>query len=285
MKRNNIKLLSSRLRQKRRVIFIIRIFIVSAIVLGFFGGLRWFFNYPPLVINTIFVSGADTSDEKDIRSLVETELRGRYLGLFSKAHFILYPRRRLERAIYLSFPKFQSVELTRSGFSALSVFVRERETRGIWCSEIKDNLENSSCFLIDREGLIFDSLPKLSEDKKNFLVKFFGAISAPLTPIGQHYLSPEYFVKLIKFLGLLPKVGITPQELFRLGDGDMRISTLEGPIIFFKDSDELTIVFENLGAFLSADLDRKDEKIVPMANDFEYIDLRFGNKIFYKPRK
>ncbi len=83
-------------------------------------------------------------------------------------------------------------------------------------------------------------------------------------------------------------MGLKPAGLYMEENGDIKIflssvdSLLNGPEIIFKIDSDLKIVAENLQVALNTE---------PLQSNFKnkyssllYIDLRFGNKVYYKFR-
>ena len=81
-------------------------------------------------------------------------------------------------------------------------------------------------------------------------------------------------------------MGLKPVALYKQDNGDIRVflskgKTLSmGPEIIFKSDTDLETVAENLQAALNTE---------PLQSDFKnkyssllYIDLRFGNKVYFK---
>ena len=138
-------------------------------------------------------------------------------------------------------------------------------------------------FIVDKEGYIFDEAPYFSGE---VYFKFYG-VPEPNTenPAGS-YVAKGYFDKLILFKNTLTEINLKPAVIYIQDGEDAKIllskdkaSSLAPEIIFKKDSDYQKIA-ENLKAAL--DTEPLISKFKNNYSTLQYIDLRFGNKVYFK---
>jgi hypothetical protein len=151
------------------------------------------------------------------------------------------------------------------------VQVSEHESVAKWCG--KDDL-SSECFLVNKDGLVYVAEKKLSP--KN-VIKAHGMFDDPSSVIGQTYLVPQHFQKIIETIKNLDQLSIVPTS-FETEDGEtVIIAVSEGPHLMIDLNDEPSDILNNLKTTIET-----EEINEAQFKNLEYIDLRFGNKVYYK---
>ena len=125
---------------------------------------------------------------------------------------------------------------------------------------------------MDNGGFIF--APSATSSPAGGIV-FTGPLATSTAPIGQTFLQ-GHFEGITALLSRLTEEGIMPAGVSVENEQDFAVSLAGGFVIrasFTADADALV---RNLQTVLSSDtfLGKKDE--------IEYIDLRFGNRVYYK---
>lgn len=272
-------------RQRKLILFLC--LFISIII-----GLTYLSRQPRFKINDIAISGNQVVDARLIKSITEDNLKGQYFWLFPKASTLLYPRNKIKEDILNTFKRLNSIDLKMGDSGMLEVVVRERDGKYLWCGASMPHgdenvpttlIDEDLCYFMDSEGYIFDNAPYFSGD---IYFRFFGHIDGD-EPLGVFFLR-EQFANFIKFKEVLNKMNLKTAALFTKDDGDvlMYLSSksilVNSPKIIFKKDADLDKIVENLQAALSTD---------PLKSGFnnnyenlEYIDLSFGNKVYYKFR-
>ena len=145
---------------------------------------------------------------------------------------------------------------------------------------------------MDEDGYIFDEAPYFSGE---VYFKFYGLTDVgrpdsgrPTSedfPLGSYFLK-QNFKQLISFKDILIGIGLKPVALYATNDGDIQIflsgGTLPttGPQIIFRADADFQNVAENLEAALTTEPLQSEFK--NKYSSLQYIDLRFGNKVYYK---
>ena len=218
-----------------------------------------------LSIATISVEGAAAVSESEIKALVAEEIRGNYFKIFSKTNALIFPKRIIEKKLLVSFLTLRQADVYLDAPTAISVYVVERKPYGIWC----DRAEVPSCFFIDGEGYAFSPAPDISG---SIFIRFYRESKAFL---GERY-EREGFRELASFLDHLPDLKLTPVKV-TLNAGDFRITLDNGADIVVEEKQDLSAAFVTLlSLFEKETLERE-------LRDAKVIDLRFENKVFYRP--
>lgn len=273
------------LKRKRRRVLRNKIILFTFVFLIVFIGLNYLSRIPALSVKSVEVHGASILDPKNLTDEVQSILDSRFI-LFSKKNVFFYPKKKIEK-ILSDIPRIKSFDVHRENFNNLVIDIVERDSKYTWCGdtlpEENSNLKDNKCYFMDGDGYIFDEAPYFSG---NVYFKFFGKTEHDIdTPAGSSFL-PGTFNDFLSFKSNLEMMGLKLSALLLKDDGDMELyltsnSALPNtPKIIFKSEAELERVAENLQAVITTE---------PFATDFDkkydsllYIDLRFGNKVYYK---
>ncbi|MBP9711437.1 MAG: hypothetical protein KBD55_00155 [Candidatus Pacebacteria bacterium] len=247
---------------------------------------------PSLRIENINISGNKVIEVESVRSRVAQDISGYYFWLFPKNNFLLYPENTVLANLTTEFRRIKDVSFEMDGHKTLNINFSEREGKYLWCgNEISEEINQTliakadanGCYFMDDNGYIFDRAPYFSG---NVYFKFYGGLGGDgETPEGLSFM-PLQWKDILDFKNAISKMELKPSILYAKDDGDIELylaSNLTPPnaqkILFRSDSD-LNKIAENLETALSTE---------PLANDFRnnfnnllYIDLRFGNKVYYK---
>ena len=252
-------------RQKAARLVFLYLFLGALMV----GGLLYLFSRPLFRIQTIEVSGARRVPEDRIKSLVEQSLSGTYFGFLPKAHTLLYPKTRIKESLLKEFPVLSGVSITLQNLAALRVAVREREPKALWCADMR------RCFLVDEAGFAFATPEEGTEGKYYRLQRL-----ATSSPLGTVVINPTELEHLLSFFSSLEDMQLSPETTFLSDDGDVEVVLQEGMRMFVR-KEEYVRALLNLKTLLG------EHDLLPKRNDsltVDYLDLRFGNKIYFKPK-
>jgi len=223
-------------------------------------------NLPSVRIASVEIEGVSAIPNEGLNQVISEELDGKYLGLFSKSNILLYPRKELLAKVESAFKRIKSADFHMKNLTTVILSVEERKPAGFWChSRGSDPLFSKNCYFLDESGFIFAPAPD-----------FFG------TTYLKFYGGPESFGQINLFLSKLSLFKVKPIELSVSGDGDYEIAIEGGGRIIVNPAKDLAVALENLRVLLTQSELSKNQDF-PLALD--YIDLRYGNKVFYKLRE
>lgn len=215
-------------------------------------------------ISAIQVKG-DTTNVEQIKKVVNKDLEGNYLGVLPKKSIFLFPRDTIVLDILKDFPQFYSASVATAGSTGLEISVSEREPYALYCLDQK-------CYFLDSGGLIYSEAGSFSDG----VYTVFSEDSAPINPIGERYLSESDLANLDQFFKKVGSFDLSPKLLIKSGD-EYKLVLDGGAYITWKNTDDLNVVFSNLMAVFNNHLIRMSD--LP---NLLYIDLRFGDKVYYK---
>lgn len=232
-------------------------------------------------INKITVTGNDVVNEKDIQDVALEELKGKYFKIFLRNNSIIFPRKSIESSVSRKYKRIADIDVSFDDIHSIKIEVREREPEGVFCegSIYKESIEGETCYFLDNDGYIFSKAPKFSG---SLFFKFYGGDMADKI-LGSRYLPEERFKEISFFLNAMPSVGAYPISYEWGSSGDSSVVVVPkgearvDSIILFNNDDDLSVIYENLNLVLH-------DKTFPVEDVvlLEYIDFRFGNKVYFK---
>ena len=259
----------SPLRTRRRNVRALIFFGALVLVAGIVYGVSVISYLPRFSIQAVEVEGAKAISASEISGFVRGELYDGTHPILSRSNIFLYPRAAIEKSVVDNFPRIRTVSISRPSPFAQTVtaLVEEREAYARWC-------EGGDCYLIDDEGFIF-SQASTSADTLRTSYIFTGTTGTTTPSIGQRFLAGR-IAGVLALLDRLGQAGFPAQSVTVEGEQDFSIRLLQGFDIRTSFGEDVDSVVKNLQLVLSSDpLDGK-------ASELEYVDLRFGNRVYYK---
>lgn len=239
-------------------------------------------------ISTIELEGGILVTHEDVEVKSLEYLQGSYFWLFPKDNSFWYPNSKLEDYLRENFKRIDTIKVNLKGLRTLHITITERKPFAIWCNGLPENEEvrpneseellsspERTCYFIDQNSTIFAPAPDFSGDA------YFKYYSVSTTsPIGKEFMaSTTQFVKIADFVAQTKAIGVRPLYIVAKEDGEFSLVVSGGGEIYFDLKEPLSKVAENLGALLrTPEMTKTADGNLPI----EYIDLRYGNKLFYK---
>jgi hypothetical protein len=272
-----VKLPESKIRRKRRVkrtrLFLL-VAILTVILIGGLVGATWI---PQIRIHTVVVEGMKTIPENALAELVKEKISERIFLILPADNIFFYPKKNISRELLLTYPSLRTAQLRASDFQSVTVSIEERAPHALWCGTTPQI--ESPCALMDESGFIYAPAADFSGDA--YFTYYGGATStdgylSALPP--KQFLTREKYTQLSTLIDAFAKK-IPEAKITRVvvdAHDDVRLSFDNGFSIIFALKDAGGDVFERFGLALSAE---------PFTNrslsSFEYIDMRFGDKLYY----
>lgn len=260
-------------RKKRMKLLVAGVIVLAA---GIVGGLSWLSYRPAAVISEVRVEGSEGISAESIKARVRGMLAGRNLYLFARANAFLYPKEEIAAALAADFPRAENIALSLDGLRTLVVSIREREGETLWCADA----QTSACYFLDENGFIFDHAPKFSG---NAYFSHYGGLNASTSPIGANLLPQENFRELSGFIEKARGLELAPLSIHIGNEQYAELILDEGWRLKFHLDQNFTELAGNLAAL--AHSEEWGKALRGEALDgrmLEYMDLRFGSKVYYK---
>ncbi len=246
-----------------------KILLLSFLFLAAVGGIAYGFSRPEFRITSIEVIGSMRVSEEEIRSTMLEGISGALFGFIPKSHTLLYPKATLKESLLKKFPTFSGVSISLRNLSTLRVFVHEREPQALWCTSEWD------CFFIDKTGFVFAPADTGTEQMYYHLEK-----RATSSPLGTETIEHEKLGALLLFLKKLEDMELNPEKALFKEQDELEIVLRGGARLLLRE-DGYNLALINLKTLMEQDdLFSKRNGTLSVA----YIDLRYGNKIYFKPK-
>ena len=236
-------------------------------------------------ITTIKVSGVQVVSEDAVRALATRVLEGNYYFLYARDNSFMFPRRKLEAQILETFPRIRSVNIRREGAHTIVIDVAERKPFMLWCGESFSGEKPAlaECWFIDDQGFVFSPAPIFSEGvyREVYAPLIHRTKGTPLhavVPLERFQFAYALVEGLERGVGDIARVFIKPEGQYGVV---VRSSKLYPELIdaelYFKDGQSTERLMYNILSALPVQFppDSISEK------ELLYIDLRFGNKVFF----
>ncbi len=256
--------LRARKRHRRLRLFVVFVASVLVVLSGLVGLTYW----SSLQIKDVAVSGAQTLSSGTVETFVRDRLAGEYWYVFSKSNIFLYPKQQITADLMSSYPVLASADVHANDFQSIAVNVVEREPRALWCTQ------DEKCLFMDENGVVYGEAPTFSEP---VYLSYYGSTTGSALP--KQFLIPEQFQSLSALVdALAQKISESAVASVEVDENkDVRVRFANSFTLRFALSDAGGDIFERFSLALTS-----EPMTAHKLSDFEYLDLRFGDKLYYK---
>lgn len=239
--------------------------IIVATVLLVLTGIWHGTRLPTFTISTVTASGGETIDSAVVVAAVEAELSGTYGKIIPKRFFLFYPQDGVRRAAE-GIERIRNVVVERVSLTELVVTYGEHTPYALWCIEGSED----DCLFLNDQGYAYAQAPKL--DGGTF-VRYHHESVVPA--VGASILPSGDFWNTIAFTKLLAADNLYVDEAAVDEAGDVYYELTTGGEIRAALRDPAEAVTKNVRTVLAT----KEFSHLRDA-DFDYLDVRFGNKVY-----
>ncbi len=269
MRRHHLTGKPSKLKERKRKILVFKGVLLIVFLISIFLSLVWVSRLSRLNLDNVLVEGNSVVDTKDIQVVVKNVLSGSYAYFFPKSSVFLYPRKNLEAELISSIPNLETAKVETNHFSSLRVAVKERKPFALYCTGI--------CYFVDRDGLLFKKAPAISGSA---YIRFQD-VSTTSPSIGS-YIYPNIFGSLNFFITKLVSLGVKVVKVESDKNGDYILTAEGGAQMYISGDGNFDTALQNFESLLSQSLTKLYGEN-PLRK-IDYVDLRFGNRLYYKAR-
>jgi cell division septal protein FtsQ len=246
--------------------------VLSCLLVALILTLVWYLTRLPFfTISTITVEGGETISHEEVRRSIEEVLNGSYMKVVPYRFTLMYPHDALIEAVQ-ALPRVKSVELSREKNTELRVSFSEYAPYALWCAHD----DGTRCYFLDAEGYAFAESPNL---KGGTLIRhtYVGVSNLEKKQITEESVFRETHRLLER---LRDELSLRVTDVRYTEAGDMELTVNGGGILFLRSESSYDGTFENLRSILGSE---SFSHLEP--GNFQYIDLRFGNKVFVNEEK
>lgn len=201
-----------------------------------------------------------------VEGVAAARLEGTYFRLVPRRFAWLYPEQEIVAEL-LDQERISTVDLTVHDGTKLEIDFTEHIPTALWCATDT----NAPCLFVDESGFAFTVAPELRGGSFMRYVTpeqspALGAVVAPPSQLGD----AEWFLDQLDTV-----LQLYPERVQLYEDGRMTYELSNGGRIMVADRHDPVDTFRYLETLLQS-----DEYSELRSEDFQYIDLRFGNKLF-----
>lgn len=298
---DNSKFIFRRGLKRRRLFRSLVIWGFVTLIVG--GGIGWAavwaVNYPHFRVSAITVAGTRAISADEVRGKTKAYLSG-YTSVFIPRDEIFFiSTNDLAVVIANEFPRVKEVTIEKKWPQELAITIRERDLWGLACEPaekpvekelpvsvtgqiIFDDEENTTpapgyatnkCLFIDEDGFAFEALEGVGNGILPVIYKRIGEYSSGSAVIEKSYI--DYFEKVKKLLSASGDVSLVGVAIEDENPKDYKLMIAGDWYILVVRADDPEVWAKQLKILIATKLQGGMDSI-------EYIDLRFGNKVFYK---
>jgi len=225
-------------------------------------------------ISKVQLTGQILVEPTELATSALLYMDGSYLWLFPKNNFLWYPKDKLALYLQETFKRIDTIHIEKKGLDTIVVEITERKPYAIWGDTLPGEISGADArfYFMDSNSTIFAEAPSFSGDA---YFKYYGLVGGE-KPIGQFYIgSSTAFSEIARFVQDVEDLHLDPQYIVANG-GEFSLVIAGGGRIYFDVKESLAKAIDNLEALVRTDALMKN------ISNLDYIDLRFGNKLYYK---
>lgn len=256
---------SSRIKRRSKTRHYFNIFIKIGLPTVVFIGFIFLTRADFLQVKSFEVVGTKTIQPEEIKNVANGFISGSRFFLMPKSNIFLVDKDKLIANLLSSFNRLEQVEMNKRFFAkTVELKVIERQADLLWCSQ------DESCFLMSKDGLVFAEAQK---KEVSDLIIFRGNIID--NPLFKNFASKEQMFNYLKAIEILRGAKLEVSEI-NVESKDKAIFKTDIGSIFLNPEEDLALSTPNAVILIN------DVKSKNSSAQFDYIDARFGNKVFYR---
>lgn len=231
-----------------------------------------------LQVKNFNVVGEEGVSTKDIQNVAVNFISGNQFFVIPKSNIFLFSKGNLATALLADFGRVEKVDVSKNILNkSVDITIKERQADYLWCSA------TGECFFMTKDGLIFEKANFTMSDFLTSSVSWAEPISKLIfegnlegDPIMKSFATPEKMQNYLKLVNTFKDANIEIVSINIESTDKATAKSNLGGIIFNPEEADLSPVAQN-AILLINDTKSKNPSAV-----FNYIDTRFGNKMFYK---
>ena len=246
--------------KKKKSILRNKFFWLAVLIVLLIGSIFYFvFLSSFFQIKEIKIQGNAKISNQKIEDIISQEINNKIL-FFIQRNIVSIDSKKINKIILEKFPEIVESDLKRKFPDMIVVDIKERNPVGVWC--------NNECFKFDEQAIIFEK-----GEEQGLIIK-----SEKEIILGKQIIEKKKIDNILEIQDQLKeKIKIDIKDFFITNEGEkMIVKILDGWEIYFNLDQDVSKQIFNLNLVLK-------EKIPPeIRGNLKYIDLRFGNKVYYK---
>lgn len=232
------------------------------------GAAGWYVTrFEAFTITDVKVTGGETVAHERVEEIAKKALEGEYYRFVPRRFSFTYPSEAILREVK-SLPRVKDASIELSDRHTILISITEYYPFALWCRSLSDE---SACFFLDADGYAFIAAPALNGGS---MLRYFDHEREPKA--GEHPFDQNFMANTSRLALSLARDFDFPVTHIERTAPDEVIYHLSGGS-FLKASLRQSV--ETTTANLSTILGSEEFDHLRPGN-FQYIDLRFGSKVF-----
>lgn len=260
--------ISDTLKHKKQKIKKIKAYCISIGVVLFLIGTLYLSRLSYIQIKEVKITGNIFVDTQEIQDKTNTILQSKIFWIIPKSNIFIFSKKELETQLTQN-PAITFVKIRKNYFDTLSIEIKEQEKEMIYCS----SFEKNECFYVNKVGFIYAPVTDFIIPEQEIIIYSEQGIKK----VQDTVLDGKTYNDIVSFVKNTSKQEIKIKEVYIKSDGVVEFVTRDNVRIIGSIFDDFKKDFANLIALFEKQVLTKDTFL-----QIDYIDLRFGNKVFYK---
>lgn len=262
----NKKYNSSKFIQKKNKKRKIKIWFFLILIIFLLYGFVYLMKHPFVNIDNVQVIKNNFSKNEKVEARISEILDGKIIGLIPKTNVFLVSKHETEQKLKEDFPEIESISIDKKGLKQIEVEISEYEPKIIFKS-------NNKKYFVNKEGNIFMEEPILHSYEQ--LLVFEKEIES--VDIGINIIDSIFLDKILSFVEKTKEQNLHIKSFNYEQEDVYYLKTSDEFEMIISSQDDLNESYENFKTILEEGILDKNN-----LNMVDYVDLRFGNKVFYK---
>jgi cell division septal protein FtsQ len=255
---------------KRRIFwYLILIFVILFITIYFVVFYSGFF------VKNIIISGNEKVFSQELENVTLKKINKNLFGfwnwdIYTKS-ILLVNSKNINKEILEKFPIIEKIKIDKILPNSLILSITERKPVGVYCPSA--DLEQTNCFLIDQNGIIFEDSPRFVSN----LIMISQNMQSENILMGEEIINKNIIDAIIKIeKNIKDNFQINLTEAFLSNPLRLDIKTSENWKIYFNLDFDINSQLTKLNLLLREQIFQEEREKI------EYIDLRFKDRAYYK---
>ncbi len=262
--------ISDTLKQKKKTVRKVKTYLILLACILVLVGIVFLMRMSNIQISEVKITGNSFVPTEEIEKKANAVLDSYYLFVIPKRNIFLFPKRELVSKIKEN-PAVISVDVNKNLFKEIEIAITEQEKEAIYCS----SFERSECFYINKDGYLYSRTPAdMSLDQEIIIY-----LESERKEIKEYVLDSTLYTNVVSFIKASSRYGVPIANVYIKSDGIIEFNTQASARLITSRYDDMEKDFANFIALFDQKVLTKEQ-----LGGIDYIDLRFGNKVFYKNR-
>jgi hypothetical protein len=260
--------ISDTLKRKKQKVKKVKVYLTSGVSIFIIVSIVLLLNIPAIQIKQVKVTGNVFVDSSEIQEKASTILSKKILGIIPKSNIFVFSKKELEQELKQN-PAIVSLKIRKDFFDTLTIDIVEQEKEMLHCASI----EKTECYYVNKTGFVYAKVEDIIIPEQEIIIY----VESGRKQLKDTIIEEKVYTDIVLFVKNVARQEIKIREVYIKSDNVIEFVTADRTRFITSIFDEFSKDFANLIALFEKQVITKEQ--LPQ---IDYIDLRFGNKVFYK---